>query len=124
MNRVCAAQGVRSGFRQTDAAHLAFFDELLHRADGLFNRRRRVNTMLVVKVNHVHTEAAQARFARRADIFGLAADAAYAFVRFVSDDAKLRGNQHLFAPTAYRAPYQFFIRKRAVHVSRIQKVDA
>src|SRR5205085_5976695 len=61
--------------RQTEVTHLPFFDEPRHRADRILNRRLRVNTVLVVEVNHLDAQTFQTRLAGRPHILRPAAHA-------------------------------------------------
>ena len=79
--------------------------------------------MLVVKVNHLDAEAAQTGIARRAHVFGPTVDAEEAPV-LAAHVPELRREHHAVAPVAYRAPDEFFVSSDAVHVRRVQKVDA
>ena len=45
---------------EVEIAHLAGFDQLSHRTHGLFNRNGFINTMLVVKIDHVHAQPLEA----------------------------------------------------------------
>ena len=63
VNLVGAADGLRRRLAQAEEAHLALRDELRHRADGVLDRHRRVDAMLVVEVDHVDAEALEAQVA-------------------------------------------------------------
>src|SRR4051794_21010098 len=57
-----------------EIAHLARVHELLHRADGLLDLHRLVDTVLVVEVDHVDAEALQGRVAGGTHVVGVAPD--------------------------------------------------
>jgi hypothetical protein len=75
MHLVRPPDGVRPRLRQAEEANLALLDEAGHGADRLLDWHRWVDTMLVVKVDDVHAEPLQARFAGLHDICGAAIDA-------------------------------------------------
>ncbi len=63
MHRNRPAKRLRPGLGKAEEAHLAFRDELRHRADGFFDGRVRINTVLIVEVNVIGTQTPQAAFA-------------------------------------------------------------
>src|SRR5437773_10848701 len=116
MNGVRAPDRVRSSFRKTEEAHFAFLNEFRHLANGLFNWCVWIDAMLVVEINHIHTQPAQAAVACFADVIGLAADAAVVRPGWVTQNSKLCGNDRLLAMPSQCTPEQLFIRVRAVHI--------
>ena len=87
------ADGVGRRLGQPEVADLARGDQLGHRADGLLDRHRLVDPVLVVEVDVVDAEPLQAGVAGLADVRRAAVDAAEARVARVPDDAEL-GRQH------------------------------
>ena len=87
----------------------------------------RVHAMLIIQINHVHLQPAQAPFTSRADVGGLAADAAHrrtparAGRGWIAHDAELGGQHHLAAATLNGAAHKFLIQVRAVNIRRIQQ---
>src|ERR1700730_8413939 len=75
MHLVCPLDGVWSSLRQAEEANFALLDEAGHRADSLLDGHGWIDTMLVVKVDNVHTEPPQARLTGLHDVFGAAIDA-------------------------------------------------
>ena len=75
MHGVRAANRFRRRFRQAQVSHLAGLDELRHRADGLLDRRIRVDAVLVIDVDRVDAEPLQRRVAGPVHVVGTAVDA-------------------------------------------------
>ena len=75
MHGVGAADGLRRGLGESEIAHLALSDELGHGADGLFDRHRLVDAVLVVEVDVLDTEALQRGFAGGVHVLGPSVDA-------------------------------------------------
>ena len=78
-------------------ANLAFFDELCKSADCLFDARVGINAMLIVEINVVSPQAAQAAFAGFANVVGLATYAASVGIAWIAHDAKFGCNDQLVA---------------------------
>src|SRR5512144_714492 len=55
-------------------ADLSLADEVCHGADGVLDRCRGIDPVLVIEVDDVRAEAPQARLAAGADVFGLPVD--------------------------------------------------
>src|SRR5690349_14703988 len=73
MHLVRARDGLRAGFRQREVAHLALLDEARHRADGVFDRHRRIDAVQAVEVDALDAEALQALVARLRHPVGMTA---------------------------------------------------
>ncbi|MCW0424987.1 hypothetical protein NB713_002930 [Xanthomonas sacchari] len=124
MHRVRAADGGRGGFGQAEEAHLALFHQPRHRPDRVLDRHVRIHPVLVVEVDVVHAEPAQAGLAGRLHVFRTAVDAACGRVVGVELDAEL-GRQHdLVAAPGQRLADQHFVGVRAVHVGGVDEADA
>jgi hypothetical protein len=78
--------------------------------------------MLVIKIDHVDPEALEARFARLHHVLGPAVDALLAVGRFGL--AELGREDHLLAPALERLCEKLLIVSPAVHVGRVEVVDA
>jgi hypothetical protein len=65
---VRAADGVHSGLGQSEVTDLARAYQLGHRADGVLDRRVRVDPMLVVQVDVVSAQARQRALDGGADV--------------------------------------------------------
>src|SRR5208283_3936723 len=110
--------------RQSEKTHLAFFHELRHRANRIFNRRIWVDAMLIVKIDRVDAEALEAGLARGAHIVGAPADFAEGRIRRLADDAELGRDYEFVAPPANRAADQLFIAMRPVGVRGVPEGDS
>ena len=122
MHRVGASDGRRRCLREPEEAHLAGVDQARHCADGVLDRDFRVDTMLVVKVDHVHAETLEALVARARHVLRSAVDAGGAVG--LAHVAELRGEHHAVAPSAQRLAEQRLVVAPAIHVGGIQKVHA
>src|SRR5215472_3976545 len=98
MNLHRLAQRLRARFGESEMAHLAFFHELSHRADGFFDRSVGIDAVLVVEIDVINAETVQAGFAGLAYVFGLAINAAGHGIGGIANDAELRGEDDLVAP--------------------------
>ena len=123
MHFVGAANRLRAGLGKTQVAHLPRADEFGHRANCFFDGCVRIHAMLVVEVDRVNAEAAETCFARRADVFRPAVDAAEVGVAG-AEDSELRGEEHFVAPTANGAANELFVDVRAVDVRGVKEIDA
>src|SRR5271155_3012474 len=108
MNPASSPQSLGRGLRETQIPHLPFLDQTGHRADGVFNRRGRVDTMLIVEVDSIDSEPLEAGLASLSHIFGLAADAAGCRIGS-ADNAELRRNYYRVTMTPKRASSQFLV---------------
>src|ERR1700677_520265 len=116
-----AADGLRLRLADAERAHLALFDQFRHGAERLFNRHRRVDPVLVIKIDDIDAEPLQARLARTQYIFGASIgdlDAAAAEV------AELRRQNDSIAAAFDRLADEFLIVAEAVHVGRVEKGSA
>ena len=123
MDRVGPADRRRRRLGQTDVADLALRDQLRQRTDGLFDRRLRVDAVLVVEVDVVGVESPQRSFYGDPDVRGRAVEVSRAAVD-VRDHAELGGQNDLVAPTPQSAPDQLLVRIGAVDLCRIDEGDA
>src|SRR6267154_365153 len=69
LNRVCAADRLRSCFRKAEVLNLTLLDELLHRSRDFFDRHVRIDTMLVEQVDRIHLEPLERRLRNALDVF-------------------------------------------------------
>ena len=97
-------------------------DELRHRADGLLDRDRLVDAVLVVEVDVVDAEPLQRGVARLAHVLRLAVDAEEAAV-LAALVAELRGEHDLVAAAGDRAAHELLVGERAVHVGGVEEDD-
>src|SRR5437763_12281686 len=66
---------LRPGLAQPEMPDLALFDEPRHCADRILDRHRRIDPVLVIKIDDVDFESLEARLARLRNIGGAAVDA-------------------------------------------------
>ena len=116
--------GVGRRLAQPEEADLAGGDQLGHRADGLLDRHRLVDPVLVVEVDVVEPEPLQAGVAGLADVRRTAVDAAEALVARVPDVAELGGQHDLLAPVGDGPADQHLVGERPVHVGGVEQRDA
>ena len=124
MHGVGAAEAVDAGLGQAEVTDLALAHELGHGADGVLDGRFRVHTMLIIEVNDIGAQAAQAGLAGGADVLGPAVDAANGGVRLTADEAELGGEGDLVAPAGDGAADELLVFEGAVHVGGVEKGDA
>src|SRR3954470_16751800 len=123
MNRRGAPHRLGRSFGETEVTHLALFDQPRHLADRLLDGSVRVYAVLVVEVDYLDAQTPQRRLARRAHVLGPTRDAEEAPV-LAAHVPELRRQHDAVAPVAYRAPDQLLVAADAVHVGRVEKVDA
>src|SRR5207302_8238876 len=123
VDRVRATDRRRRCLGQAEKPHLALLHEVRHGAYGLLDRRRRIDAVLVVEIDHADAQAREARLTRGANVIGLAADAEAAAV-FASQDAELGGDHDALAPSLHGFADELLVAADAVHVGGIEKVDA
>src|SRR6202011_2383307 len=123
MDGVRAANRFRASLGQTEKTHLAFAHQFLPRPEGFFNGRVGIDAMLIIKIDNFDIEPAQTPFARFANIIRFTANAAKLRLDWISQDSKLRRDDHLFAMTFNPATDQLFVRVWPVHVGGIEKGD-
>ena len=118
-----AADGRGRRFGQPEVMHLAGANQFAHRPDGFLDGHLRVNPVLVVEINIIHTQPPQAGVAARADIFGPAIHAEK-IPPLVAHVAKFRGQDHLVTAVFDGAPDQPLVFAAAVHVRRVEQGHA
>jgi hypothetical protein len=98
--------------------HLAFADQLLHRARDVFDGHLRVDAVLVEKVDRIDLEPPERRLRHRADVLGPAVHGAGAELH-----AEL-GRDHDLAPDGReRLANQLFVRERTVRLGGVEEGD-
>ena len=123
MHGVRAADGPRRRLGEPDVPHLAGAHQLGHGADGLFDRRARVDAVLVVEIDGIDAQALQRGVAGGANVFRTSIDADPAPVG-IALVAELGRQDDLVAAAADGAADQPLVGERAVHVGGVEKVDA
>src|SRR5208283_2545479 len=74
MNCAGAFERRGRGFGEAEISNLAHAHELRHRADGFLDRRSRIDTVQIVKIDGVDAEPLEACVASGADVFGASVD--------------------------------------------------
>ena len=115
-----ATQRRGRGLRQSQIAHLAGRDQVGHRADGVLDRRRRVDAVLIVEVDGVDAEPLQRSVAGLAHVLRPAVDAERLAVG-VAHEPELRGHDDLRAPVADRLADEAFVGVRPVDVGGVEQ---
>jgi hypothetical protein len=70
VNRVGAADGLRTWLREAEMLHLALGDQVLDRGGYVLDRHVRVDAMLIEEINHLDAQPLQRRVAHLADVLG------------------------------------------------------
>ena len=120
---VRAADRRRRGLGQAEVADLALGDELGQRADGLLDRRARVDAVLVVQVDVVGAEPAQRALDRGRTLAGLLSVTPGA-VAAVGDEAELGGDHDLVAAALDGPPDELLAVEGAVDLGGVDVGDA
>jgi hypothetical protein len=120
MDGLSAAERRRAGLGETQVTHLALGDEARHGADGLLDRRRWIDAVLVVEIDLLDAEPSKARLAARPDVVRLAVHAAQRPAGF-ADDAELGGEEGFRTPAADRAADELLVPPQAVDVGRVEE---
>ncbi len=120
---VRAADRCGAGLRQSQVAHLAFFDQTAHGTDGLFDRNLGVDTVLIVEVDMIDPQALKRSVAGAAYVVGFSADALETLV-VTPHDPEFR-RDHPVVPTIFdRSANQPLVLERTVHVGCVEEVEA
>src|SRR5579862_8854042 len=80
--------------------------------------------MLVVEIDVIDAQAAEAGVAGLADVVGLAVDAARVGIFRIANDSKFGGEDDLIALAFDGASDELFVDVRSVNVGSVEKVDA
>src|ERR1700693_2171701 len=124
MNLRGSAQRLRTGFGKPDVTNLAFFYQLSQCSNCLFNGRVGIDPVLIIQIDSLDLEAAQAALTRGTNIIRLTIYRAGGGICGDSDDPKFRGEDNLLPAPTNRFPDQLFIGVCAVYVGGIEKVDS
>src|SRR6202034_1034401 len=118
-----APYGLGLGFGQSEMADFSLAHEIGQGADGVLDRRLRIDPMLVIEVDRLDSEPLEARVARLAHVSGVAPDRKESALR-TADGAEFRGQYDLVAAAPDCPPDQLFVASDPVHVGRIEKRKA
>src|SRR5262249_27666682 len=125
MHLVRAPHGRGSRLREREVADLALLDQLLHRADRVFDRHLGVHAVKAVDVNHVEAQAPERCFAGLRNIAGVARGKAFGRLETGEPQvAELGRKQHAVALALDRAPDELLVGSRSVGVRGHDQVDA
>src|SRR5690349_9788622 len=119
MYRVCAADGRRTSFRQTDVADFPFADQFGQCADSLLDCDLRVHAMLVVEVYVVGTESPKRALDCSADVRGATIEYTRATTR-VRDQSELRRQDDLVSAALDGPPDELFVDEGAVDLGGVE----
>src|ERR1700675_5173537 len=103
---------------------LALLDQFRQGANRLFDRRIRIDAVLVVEVDVLDAQPLQTSFAGLFHVVGLAAYAADVGIAGIADNSELCGQHEFVALALDRASDEFFILVWSVDVGGIEEVDA
>ena len=120
---VGAADRVGPGRGQADVADLALGDELGDRADGVLDRRVRVDAVLVVQVDVVGAQPSQRALDGGADVGRAAVEVPRALAG-VGDQAELGGQHDLVAAALQRPADEFLVDVGAVDLGGVDERHA
>src|SRR5678815_986217 len=113
----------RRRLAEAEMANLPLILQPRHRPNGFLNRHLRVDAVLVVEIDDIDVQPPQARLARRADIVGVATNAEE-LAGFAPDVPELGGNENAVSMAGNRAADEFLVAANAVHVGRVEEVQA
>src|SRR6266513_2349367 len=122
MDLVRPADGGRTRLGQSQRPYLALLDESLHRAHRLLDRHLGIDAVLVIQIDHLNSEALQARLAGAHHVLGPAVDVLLSLRGLHL--AELGGDDDAVAPAAQRSSEQLLVVPPAVHVGRVEEIDA
>jgi hypothetical protein len=103
-------------------ADLAFGDESRHRADRVFDRRVRIDPVLVKKVDVIGGEPLQGTLDGDANVLRAAIEGTRA-ARYVGDPAELRCEHDLVPVILDRPPDELLVGERAVRLRGVEERD-
>src|SRR5579862_145881 len=123
MNGVGAPDRRGSGLGKTQVAYLPPLDQSRHRANGVLDGRVRIDPVLVVEIDHIDAEPAEARVAGLHDVLRAAVDAGKGAAG-APQISELGGEHHAVPPPAERPADQLLVASDAVRVRSVEERDA
>ncbi|MNT07260.1 hypothetical protein D3C72_1419570 [compost metagenome] len=111
----------RTGFGQTEVAHLALGDQVTHGTGDVLDRHVRIYTVLVEQVDMVRAQALEAGFGHRADVLRATVQAG---VDLGVLEAELGGDHQLVAVRRQRFAEQIFVGIRPVDFGGVEEGHA
>ena len=119
---VRAADRLGGRLREAEVANLPLLDELGHGADGLLDRRVRIDAMLVVDIDVVGAEPLERGVTGGENVLAVAADAE-PLALLGADAAELCREHDLVAAVLDRAADEPLVLERPVRVGRVEEID-
>src|ERR1041384_6758682 len=108
---------------RAEVTPLALLQEVSHGADGILDGGVEVHPVLVIEVDMVHAEALQGSIATGAHVVRAAVHAQERAIRFTLV-AELGSDDEPVPLALDGPPHQLLVGEGAVHVRRIQEIDA
>src|SRR6185437_2399591 len=96
-------------------------DQLLHRTCHVFDRHRRIDTVLIEQIDHAGPESLERRFRDSPNILRAAVQA---YIRSSALKAEFGCDRNLLAKRRNRLAEQFFVRERTVRFRSVEECDA
>src|SRR3989339_879007 len=124
VNVLRPSNGLGSGLGQGKITHLSRLDQARHRADGLFDRHRRIDTVEAVDIDHIDTEAFERSVACLRHIIGMAAAQTRYRDAGEPEIAELGRDQRVCAPALQRPSDELFVHPVAVSIGGHKEIDA
>src|SRR6266567_4618453 len=121
MHRMRASDTIGAGFGQSEITQLAGANQLRHRAYGFFDRRLRIDPMLIIEIDAINAEPAQARFAGLLHILRFPVNPAKTWRIRVAQDSELCRDNNAMAFAANSASEKLLIRVRTINVGGIEE---
>ena len=117
-----ASDGCGRRFRQPEVADLPGLDEIGHRADGVLDRHREIDAVLIVQIDRVDLQPLERGVARPSHVIRRAVDAVIRTV-LGPDVSELRRDDDRVAAALDRAPDEPLVREGAVDVRGVEEID-
>ena len=126
---MCATDRLCTGFRKAEVFHLAFLNQLLHRARHIFDWYIGIHTMLIEQINRIDLESPERGLG---DFF----DALWPTVQarrpphppgvelWIEVEPEFGGDDYVPAKGRQRFAQEFFVGEGAVHFGGIKEGDA
>ena len=122
MHGVRAPNGGGRSFRQPEVAHLAGLDEIGHRADGVLDRHREIDAVLVVKIDGVNLQSLERGVARPSHVLRRSVDAVIRTI-LGPDVSELRRDDDGVAAAGDRTSNEPLVREGPVDVRGVEEID-
>jgi hypothetical protein len=124
MDGVRAAQSLWARLGHAEVSNFALVDEFLHLRERVFDWRVGIDAMLVVEIDVINAEPAQARLAGAANVIGLSIHISRRQVVEVALVTEFRRQNDFVTASLNGFADQFFVSKRAIHVGGVEEGDA